>query len=96
MPAFVVRRGQADAGAIFISVDLLDGTSRLYEPAPTGVAGSDRQRFWMPCFEGRSVPEQDVTGYLSKQADFDPDLWIISVEDKRGRHFLGDALANLE
>jgi hypothetical protein len=26
-----------------------------------------------------------------RQTEFDPDLWIIEVEDKAGRHFLGDA-----
>jgi hypothetical protein len=28
--------------------------------------------------------------YLARQREFDPDLWIIEVEDRAGRHFLGD------
>jgi hypothetical protein len=28
---------------------------------------------------------------LGRQREFDPDLWIIEIEDRAGRHFLGDA-----
>ena len=38
------------------------------------------------------VSENEATGYLARQRDFDPDLWIIEVEDRAGRHFLGDDL----
>jgi hypothetical protein len=29
-----------------------------------------------------------VEGYLARQLRFDPDLWIVEVEDRGGRHFL--------
>ena len=35
--------------------------------------------------------EEEANDYLARQREFDPDLWIIEVEDKAGRHFLGDA-----
>ena len=34
--------------------------------------------------------EAEANGYLARQREFDPDLWIIEVEDRAGRHFLGD------
>ena len=92
VPAMVVRRGQADAGAIFIAVDRLDGTIQLYGPAPAGLDETDSERFWVPCFDGKAVSEEKSNAYIERQADFDPDLWVIAVEDKQGRHFLGDAL----
>ena len=44
----------------------------------------------MNCFGPQPVGEEKAKDYLSRQQKFDPDLWIIEVEDKAGRHFLGD------
>lgn len=92
VPAVVLRRGHKDAGAIFIEVDRLDGTVDLYVPAPAGVSETDSERFWVRCFEGDAVSEERVNSYVLRQMDFDPDMWVIAIEDKQGRHFLGDAL----
>lgn len=88
----VVRRGDTEAGAIFISIDRLDGTVCLYGPAPAGLEGSDTDRRWVRCLEGRAATPQEVSIYLARQIEFDPDLWVIEVEDKAGRHFLNDDL----
>lgn len=90
--AVVVRRGDAAAGAIFISVDLLDGTVCLYGPAPTGLMGSDLDRRWVRCLEGPAVAPQEAKAFLARQIRFDTDLWILEIEDKSGRHFLDDVL----
>jgi hypothetical protein len=86
----IVRRGDDAAGAIFISVDRLDGTVFLYGPAPAGLVESEAERRWISCFGSQSVVEEKAKDYLRRQQKFDPDLWIIEVEDKAGRHFLGD------
>ena len=92
VPAIVARRGQDEAGAIFVTVDRLDGTVDVYGPAPAGLSKTDSERLWVRCFGSDSVDEESASEYLSRQTDFDPDLWVIAVEDKQGRHFLGDAL----
>jgi hypothetical protein len=86
----IVRRGDEAAGAIFICVDRLDGTVLLYGPAPAGRVESEAERRWVSCFGPQPVEEEKAKEYLSRQQKFDPDLWIIEVEDKAGRHFLGD------
>jgi hypothetical protein len=90
--AVVVRRGDAAAGAIFISVDLLDGTVCLYGPAPAGLAGGDAERHWVRCLKGAAAASEEVRAFLARQRDFDSDLWILEVEDRAGRHLLDDAL----
>jgi hypothetical protein len=91
VPVVIVRRGDEAAGAIFICIDRLDGTVFLYGPAPAGLTGTETERRWVNCFGARAVGLVEMQEYLARQRDFDPDLWIIEVEDKAGRHFLGDA-----
>lgn len=91
-PAVVARRGNAEAGAIFIKVNLLQGQVFLFGPAPAGLADGHGGRLWAAPFGEKAVPERDADSYLERQAGFDPDFWIVEVEDREGRHFLGDAL----
>lgn len=91
VPVVIVQRGDEAAGAIFICVDRLDGTVCLYGPAPAGLTESVTDRRWVSCFGPRAVSPAEATAYLARQREFDPDLWIIEIEDRLGRHFLGDA-----
>jgi hypothetical protein len=88
VPVVIVRRGDSEAGAIFILIDRLDGTVCLYGPAPAGLEDSDTDRRWVRCLDGKAAKPQEVSIYLARQIEFDPDLWIIEVEDRAGRHFL--------
>jgi hypothetical protein len=90
----IAKRGDEAAGAIFILVDRLDGTVRLLGPAPAGLAGSESDRRWVGCLGADSVAPAEAKAYLERQRKFDPDLWIIELEDRAGRHFLGDETDN--
>lgn len=87
-PAVVVRRGQGDAGAVFIKVNRLDGTAHLYAPAPSALGDGGSGRLWSACFDGTAVSEDEADAYLARQVAFDSDLWVIEVEDRQGRHLL--------
>ncbi len=93
IPVMLVRRGDRDAGAIFIKVCILDGRVRLLAPAPAGLDQADSERRWNVCFGGEAVTEQEADLTIMRHAEFDPDLWVIEVEDRYGRHFLDDWLA---
>jgi hypothetical protein len=90
--AAVRRHGVDEAGAIFIKVDRLDGTAALYGPAPQSAFSDDEQpagRMFTAVLGGDApVPEADVEARLTREIKFDPDLWIVEVEDRAGRHFL--------
>lgn len=90
--AMVVRHGDDDAGAVFIKVATLDGRATLYGPAPSGFEPTGADRRWVAHLAKPTTTEADVDAYLERQADFDPDLWVIEVEDRAGRHFLDDWL----
>lgn len=86
--AVLRRRGAAEAGAIFIKVDRLDGTACLYGPAPQALVEDGRgDRLFVPMTAPDATP-LDAEDRLRKEMAFDPDLWIVEVEDRQGRSFL--------
>ena len=87
---FVVRRGDADAGAIFIRVNRLDGTSLVFGPAPAGLSDLEGGRGWVGLLGGLEVADEQAEAYLGDEVGFDPDVWIVEVEDRPGRHFLDE------
>ncbi|MDX2201515.1 MAG: DUF1491 family protein [Hyphomicrobiaceae bacterium] len=90
--ALLERRGDADAGAIYIKISRLDGTAALYGPAPAGLDIEREDRLWAPVMPTPSASEADCDRFLARQIEFDPDIWIVVVEDRQGRHFLDDWL----
>lgn len=90
--AVVVRRGDESAGAIYVCVNRLDRTVMLYGPAPAGLEGGDTERRWARCFAAGVITEEEAASYLARQVKFNSDIWIVEIEDRAGRHFLGDAI----
>ena len=89
--AAVRRRGAEEAGAIFIKVSRLDGTATLYGPAPQTAFDEARpaDRFFTAMLGGdRPAPEADIETRLAREIRFDPDVWIVEIEDRAGRNFL--------
>lgn len=96
VPAMVVRHGDDDAGAVFIRVNRLDGTSELYAPAPAGLGDADTERQWVPRHGNGPRSDAEIEDLLAREAGFDPDLWIVEIEEPQGRHLLDGWLAALE
>jgi len=83
--AAVVKRGDADAGACLVKVRRPDGTATLYRPI-RNMAG---ERVWLP--KGPSE-ERNIDDYMNARIDDDPDIWIVEIEDREGRHFLTEPI----
>jgi hypothetical protein len=90
--AAVRRRGAEEAGAVFVKVSRLDGTAALYGPAPQTAFEDARPAERAFVAVTQAVPEADVELRLEKEIKFDPDVWIVEVEDRAGRTFLDQAL----
>jgi hypothetical protein len=87
--ALVVKKGDADAGAIAVKVFLgrVDGApmARLFLPMRT----DDGARAWSEPLE-HAAPETEIDALLEKERRFDRDLWIVEIEDREGRSFLAE------
>jgi hypothetical protein len=84
IPAFVVAKGDATAGAVLVKLNTLDGQARAYQRSFDMLTGA---RHWMVLTEGE---EREVDEAIARQRGFDPDLWVIEVEDRAGRHLLDE------
>ncbi len=84
IPAFVVAHGDDTAGAVLIKLNTLDGNAVAYERSFDIMSGD---RKWVELTAGE---EREVDAAVSRQRGYDPDLWVIEVEDRRGRHLLDE------
>ena len=81
--ATVARRGDARAGSVLV---------KTYNPRTreadllAGAWGADGERMWMRPVDSRAEGELDA--YVERTARYDPDLWVVEIEDVEGRHFL--------
>ena len=84
IPAYVMAHGDDTAGAVLVKLSLLDGTARAYQ---RGYDLHTDARIWQVLTDG---PEHEVDAVIARQRAVDPDLWVIEVEDPRGRHLLDE------
>jgi len=82
IPAFVVAHGDDTAGAILIKLNTLDGQAIAYMRE---FDLTTDKRHWAVMAEGQ---ENHVDAAITRQRAFDPDLWVVEVEDRQGRHLL--------
>jgi hypothetical protein len=85
--AYVVRRGAEEAGALFLKLARLDGTCTVLNQARRG----EGELVWMKPL-GETSDDAAATKYFEKQMRFDPDLWIVEIEDREGRAFVDEAI----
>ena len=83
--AYVVRKGIEESGAIILKISKLDGTSLVLSQARRG----EGELAWVKPL-GDTVNDATASAWFEKQIKFDPDLWIVEVEDREGRTFVDE------
>ncbi len=82
IPAYVTAHGDDTAGAVLVKLATLDGRAVLKQRQFDLMSGA---REWAVLSEG---PEAEVDATITRQRGYDPDLWVIEVEDRQGRDLL--------
>ena len=85
--AYVLRKGSEEAGAVFIKINRLDGTCTILSPSLTGAG----ERAWTKP-QGDVVDDAKAAEYFARQIRFDPDIWIVEIEDREGRTFVDEPI----
>ncbi len=79
----IIRKGDARAGAVLVkALNRPQGTARLYAEATR----LDGERVWMQPVQSELEPDLDA--YIERAARVDPDVWVVEIDDREGRHFL--------
>jgi hypothetical protein len=78
--AAVVRRGAAEAGAIFVTTRDRLGLVTLYGPAPQSAYDSDKpqERQFALLIEGGEA--EAIEARLAREQRFDADVWVVEIE----------------
>lgn len=92
LSAMLLQRGNEDAGSVFVKISFLDGSANIYGAAPGGAHDDNGERRWSQPLGVNPLPETEVDAYLSRQRKYDPDFWIIEIEDRLGQVFLENVL----
>ncbi|CAN5252293.1 DUF1491 family protein [soil metagenome] len=86
--AVVVRRGDQRAGTVIVKAyDTSTRQARLF----TEAFGPDGERLWIQPVT--SDFESELDAYIQRQIGYDPDIWIVEIEDRQGRHFITEDVA---
>src|SRR6266536_492454 len=79
----VLRKGAPEAGAIYVVIKRLYRTVKVLGPPPGSAIDERGERLWtevIPPVASASA----VTPFIERLAKFDPDIWVVEVEDRTG------------
>jgi hypothetical protein len=85
--AFIVRTGAQDAGAVILKVSKLDGTVQVLNQTRDGTGAL----VWAQPLGGWTSDAR-ASEWCDRQVTFDPDLWIVEIEDREGRAFVDEEI----
>ncbi|HZH28562.1 MAG TPA: DUF1491 family protein [Azospirillaceae bacterium] len=82
IPAVIARKGAPSGGTVLLKVNQLEKGVRVLSQ----VRDLDGKLAWMAALGGGLVPEADADAYIARAVQRDPDIWVVEVEDRQGRH----------
>ena len=82
IPATVVHRGEKNSGMLVLKINQLDQGVKVLSQT----RDMDGAIAWMPALGGGLVPEADADAYIERTVKRDPDVWVVEIEDREGRH----------
>ena len=80
---FITNKGDDKAGAILIRVSNLKGSSVLFSQG----IDIDGKKIWEQLARGC---DSEMDKIILRQIQYDPDIWVLEIEEKSGNHFLED------
>jgi len=81
IPLFVIKKGNAAAGAIIVRISDLQGRSKIFGQS----FDMEGDRRWVELAAGKDAEMETV---ILRQKKVDSDLWILEVETRHGNHYL--------
>lgn len=86
--AMIVNRGDEDAGTVLVALRQPGVGTTVLSQVRTG----DGRRAWLRATGAEPVSDADADRHIARQLDIDADAWVVEIEDREGRHPLGDPI----
>lgn len=86
--AVVARKGEAESGALALKINRHSAGCDVYTP----VSAPDGSPAWLTAFPKGPAKEAEADAYLQRQAKYDPDLWVLEIEDPKGLFVLTEPI----
>ena len=80
-PCALLRRGDDTAGAVLVRLDRRSAGIVVLALARDAMG----KLVWLPATGAEPVPPEEADAYVARQVGRDPDLWVLEVDDPRGR-----------
>lgn len=74
---YIPNRGDQSTGLILLKLNALSGSCRLL----TQQRNFDGDLVWVNALPDEAPNEQDADAYIERAIKYDPDLWVIEIED---------------
>jgi len=84
--AYILRKGDDRAGAVILRITNLRTRDTLLLRQ---ITAGDETKWIRPIAD--ASPEA-IDAYIERERRFDPDLWVVEIEDTEGRHFLTETI----
>ena len=88
LTAVVAQKGAPEAGVVYAQITVSATQVRVLAPAPGPAFDDQGQRTWSLPLGLDFVTPQKADEYFKRQRSFDPDIWIIDIDDRDGTGLL--------
>ncbi len=82
IPATIVRRGDPDAGTVLLKLNRFKAGVTVYTQAST----MSDEPAWSRGTGAQPVTEPEADAYIARQVQYDPDVWVLEIEDRKGQY----------
>ena len=85
--AYVTKRGDTEAGTIFVKIDTLDGYAKLFtRNLKYDLINENDVVEFVNLYPEKKIQNVVIDKRISKEMEIDSDCWIVEIEDKEGRN----------
>ena len=82
IPAFILKKGDPDAGAIFLEIEIDKDFVHLLHRR----FDFDENEIWECLNKGDPQPANVIEKQIQREIGRDPDCWVVSVQDRQARN----------
>lgn len=82
IPVAVLHKGDANGGTVLLKLLQREAGCRLLSQ----IRDAEGRLGWMSALGEAPVAEADADAYIERAVKRDPDLWVIEIESRDGRH----------